>query len=300
MLPATHIDAVVNVEHGATLVALGRIAIHTGDSRRAGALARLAQGGLEHGTAELRRHAAWLLALLAMAGGDAAGARAHLADLGEDAAVSALPLLLVDIADHPHLVRIALAAGDDELARMAVAAVEETFRLNPGVKSIAAAAAHARGLVGQDGSALAEAAELFAAGPRWLARASAHEDHGLALVRDGNRASGVAALGHALQIYSNAGATWDASRVRRRLRDLGVRRRLVKASRPSTGWAGLTDSEVAVARLVSEGLTNREVAEQLFLSRHTVSMHLRHVFTKLQISSRVELTRLSFQQEQAA
>ena len=81
---------------------------------------------------------------------------------------------------------------------------------------------------------------------------------------------------------------------------LGVRRRLVKVSRPTSGWSSLTDSEVAVVRLVADGLTNREVAERLFVSPHTVSMHLRHVFTKLEITSRVELTRGRVQQDEAA
>lgn len=44
-------------------------------------------------------------------------------------------------------------------------------------------------------------------------------------------------------------------------------------------------------RLVAQGLTNREVAEKLFLSPHTVDSHLRHSFTKLGVTSRVELTR---------
>jgi DNA-binding CsgD family transcriptional regulator len=55
----------------------------------------------------------------------------------------------------------------------------------------------------------------------------------------------------------------------------------------------MTDSELAVARLVAQGLTNREVAERLFVSQHTVSGHLRHVFAKLDVNSRVELTRLA-------
>jgi DNA-binding CsgD family transcriptional regulator len=55
----------------------------------------------------------------------------------------------------------------------------------------------------------------------------------------------------------------------------------------------LTSAELAVARLVAEGMTNREVAERLFLSPHTVNSHLRHVFTKLGINSRVELARLA-------
>ena len=53
----------------------------------------------------------------------------------------------------------------------------------------------------------------------------------------------------------------------------------------------MTDSELAVARLVAQGLSNRQVAERLFVSPHTVSSHLRHVFAKLGVNSRVELTR---------
>jgi DNA-binding CsgD family transcriptional regulator len=62
--------------------------------------------------------------------------------------------------------------------------------------------------------------------------------------------------------------------------------------RPSIGWASLTDSERRLAALVSEGMTNRQVAEQLFISRHTVDTHLRHIFAKLGINSRVGLARL--------
>jgi DNA-binding CsgD family transcriptional regulator len=55
----------------------------------------------------------------------------------------------------------------------------------------------------------------------------------------------------------------------------------------------MTDSELAVARLVAQGFTNREVAEHLFVSPHTVSGYLRHVFAKLGVNSRVELTKLA-------
>ena len=72
-----------------------------------------------------------------------------------------------------------------------------------------------------------------------------------------------------------------------------MRRRLVSVGRPDTGWTALTETELTVARLVAEGLTNRDTAERLFISPHTVSSHLRHVFAKLGISSRVELTRLA-------
>jgi len=62
--------------------------------------------------------------------------------------------------------------------------------------------------------------------------------------------------------------------------------------RPRFGWASLTATELSIAELVAEGMTNREVAAKLYLSPHTVGFHLRQVFRKLEISSRVELTRL--------
>jgi DNA-binding CsgD family transcriptional regulator len=61
------------------------------------------------------------------------------------------------------------------------------------------------------------------------------------------------------------------------------------------GWDSLTDTERSVAQFVAEGLTNREAAERLFLSRHTIDFHLRSIFRKLGASSRVQLTRLVVQ-----
>jgi DNA-binding CsgD family transcriptional regulator len=55
----------------------------------------------------------------------------------------------------------------------------------------------------------------------------------------------------------------------------------------------LTDSELKVVRLIAAGRTNREAGEQLFVSPHTVSSHLRRAFAKLDVSSRVELSRLA-------
>jgi DNA-binding CsgD family transcriptional regulator len=65
--------------------------------------------------------------------------------------------------------------------------------------------------------------------------------------------------------------------------------------RPTMGWESLTETERSVAELVSEGRTNREIAASTFLSPHTVGYHLRHIFYKLGVDSRVELTRLVVQ-----
>ncbi|OBH99542.1 LuxR C-terminal-related transcriptional regulator [Mycobacterium sp. E2733] len=59
--------------------------------------------------------------------------------------------------------------------------------------------------------------------------------------------------------------------------------------RPSTGWASLTPTELDVVRLVSTGLGNKDIAARLFISPRTVETHLTHVYTKLGLSSRVQL-----------
>ena len=62
--------------------------------------------------------------------------------------------------------------------------------------------------------------------------------------------------------------------------------------RPTLGWGSMRSSELGIAELVAEGLTNREVGARLFVSPHTVDFHLRQIFRKLSITSRTELTRL--------
>jgi DNA-binding CsgD family transcriptional regulator len=59
------------------------------------------------------------------------------------------------------------------------------------------------------------------------------------------------------------------------------------AQRPS----GLTTAEQGVTELVVEGLTNKQIAERLFISRYTVDSHLRSIFKKVGVRSRLELTR---------
>lgn len=76
------------------------------------------------------------------------------------------------------------------------------------------------------------------------------------------------------------------------------------AAWPPTGVppraGALTSSELAVVRLVADGLTNREVAERLYVSPHTASGHLRHAFEKLRISTRVTLSRIAAETESSA
>jgi DNA-binding CsgD family transcriptional regulator len=285
----THAAGVLDA---AGIVALGRLAIHTGEARQARRLSDIARVMLEQGTPAVRRHAGWLLALFAIAEGDAEAARGWLRAPAEPDGGAILPRFPLDIADEVLLARIGLTTHDPELAQLALLKSRRRSELNPGVASIAATAAHVRGLLGPSEADLREAVELFERTPRRLELAAALEDLGAELTAT-DRDSAVDVLGRTLALYSELGATWDAGRVRSRLRELGVRRRLIAAEPETNGWAALTTSELAVARLVAEGLTNREVAERLFVSPHTVSSHLRHAFAKLGITSRVELARIA-------
>jgi DNA-binding CsgD family transcriptional regulator len=186
------------------------------------------------------------------------------------------------------LVRGALADGD---RARAVALAEQTRRL---AASTATAAEHARGLIDQDPTALRRAADSY---PTVRARASALEDAGNAWARQGDQAWATTLLGQAYTLYEEDGDVDDLPRVRSGLRAVGSRlRHWTQADRPAFGWDSLTDTERRVADLVAEGLSNRQAANRLFLSTHTVAFHLRHIFCKLGISSRVQLARLTAEQ----
>ena len=128
--------------------------------------------------------------------------------------------------------------------------------------------------------------------PRPLLHAAAAEDAGRALSRAGRKHDAVGAFSSAHTAYTGCEATGDAQRVRSLLRAHGVRTRVTRRGRPTSGWESLTESELRVVRLVARGATNRDAAGRLFLSPHTVSSHLRHAYTKLGVRSRSELTRV--------
>jgi len=226
---------------------------------------------------------------------------------GPAAALRSLAAFAADLPDCPGpllgdpvlaawLARAALAAGDEKLAAAAADAAAKVAAAYPEFRAFPPAAAHALGLVHRDPACLASAAREHA--DQW-ARASAAEDLGVLQERGGDRDQAIDYLTSALADYRQVGACRDEARVRRRLRQLGIRRRHWSTSpgtTPLAGWHSLTGTEQGVACLVAEGLNNNQVAARMYISTHTVAHHLRQSFRKLSITSRVELTRIVIEQ----
>jgi DNA-binding CsgD family transcriptional regulator len=275
------------------LYTLATVATHTGDpaALRAGRRAALSLLSIQESGTSMQT-GAWILARLdAVEGGtkqlDSLTARA-LDPLTEG------PLRASDprrYSDGPVLIHMLL--DNDKTADAADVAqrLEDALERSSDFPFLTATVAHANALVHRDAALAETAASLYDGCPQPLVRALALEDAG-ALLPPNRATDAVMHLDTALEIYTSAGAERDAARVRGLLRARGVRRSSPNA-RSSSRWPELSESEMAVVELVARGGTNREVADQLYLSPHTINAHLRHVFTKLGIRSRIELARLA-------
>lgn len=267
-----------------------QVAVHRNELDRAREYLDKAHAMVNQGIGAWLEDLSWPMALLAEAAGEHDTALELLTEVYDGFPHRFLILTKNPLAGAV-LVRIAQRAGSHGQAKAAVSAMQLLAERNPGVTSLAAATAHADGVLSGDLTALRSAVQAYRSSPRLLARAAALEDTADGERRAGHRSTAVQLLREALQLYESCGARRDAIRVIKRLSRLGVHHASARNARPSIPWDTLSESELRVVRLVAEALTNREVASRLFLSPHTVDSHLRHSFTKLGVNSRVELTR---------
>lgn len=177
---------------------------------------------------------------------------------------------------------VAHALGDERSARE-LAREEVSLARAFGAPRALGVALRAAGLVaGQEEgiSLLAEAVAVLSRSLGALEHARALIDHGLALAAVGATAQAQPRLddGHALAIRCGAAA-------------LAARAGLAPAAVPVpvAAPAALTPSETRVARMAAEGMTNRDIAQALFVTQKTVEMHLGSVYRKLGVRSRREL-----------
>ncbi|WP_020635725.1 helix-turn-helix domain-containing protein [Amycolatopsis alba] len=181
------------------------------------------------------------------------------------------------------IVRVALCGDDLPTARWVCELIGELAEDD--LPAFRAADLHARGLSRRDTGLLSQARLLYA--DSW-SRARVVED--LADIASPRTAN---ALQEALSLYSEAAAARDFARVRSRLRSVGVYDTYARFSGiPGATFRDLTDKQESIVRLVADGLTNHQIANQVFVTTHTVNFHLRKIFRKTGVNSRVELAAL--------
>jgi DNA-binding CsgD family transcriptional regulator len=195
-----------------------------------------------------------------------------------------LPLLVT--AD---LVEALLRAGNVDQARAVATGFEREAR--EADRSHALSLAYrCRGLLAEDDGFDTEfetALEYDQDEPRPLERARTILCWGERLRRAKRRSDARGKLLDAYEELDRLGSTLWASRAQAELAATGLRPRRREPSTRTT----LTPQERNVAELVAEGLTNQEVAISLFVSTNTIETHLRHIFQKLGVRSRVQLAR---------
>ncbi|MFC7244689.1 ATP-binding protein [Catellatospora aurea] len=256
------------------------IAVHRGDAPGAELPA-------DAGEADGRYLVRWAQALAAEAQGDPKRAAGLLRPMWEQADGLEARRMMYRVC--PDLARNTVAAGVPGDARALADDLHTIASVQP-TPSLAGCAAYCRGLAEGGVAPMRAAVDAFRRAGWPLYEAYAHESAALALAAAGDQAGAREALQQALDGYGRLEASWDMARARARLRDAGVRDGARgRRGRPKHGWDALTDTERTVAELVATGMSNPDVAAQLFLSRRTVQSHVSSILAKLGLTSRVEL-----------
>ena len=269
-------------QQGVPAALLSIVATHRGDRPAATALAEVAERHyLEHGP-QLGIDLAWLAtALVKEAAGDTDGAYEMLRLAWE--LTDPIHYLVSWRILAPEVIRLT-AGRDAEFARHLVDGTAEGARRNPSPSAYATAAL-VEGLATGDADLIVEAVDHYDHSPRRLAAAAA-AIHAVRALRAGDRRTEATHYYElARERFEAAGAEGDLDRLRR----AGGRRRTGLVLRPTMGWESLTRSEREVVELLQEGLTNRQIGDALGISRRTVETHLSHAFTKVGVSTRVQL-----------
>lgn len=191
------------------------------------------------------------------------------------------------IVDNPNqgswrsLLALALATGDPEQAREVVAEELELAHRFAQPRAIGVAL-RVRGLLegGEEGiTLLAESVQWLRRSPARLELARALHELGAAMRRAGRRSAARDPLREALVLAQRCGADLLAARIGEELAASGLHPRRERA----TGPAALTPAERRVAELAASGLTNREIAQTLYVTVKTVGTHLGHIYEKLDL-----------------
>jgi DNA-binding CsgD family transcriptional regulator len=189
-------------------------------------------------------------------------------------------------------VRLALQVGDLSTAGVIAGRAADLAAATPEVPRLQAHALYCSGLLDREASQLLAAAEHYGEAGRPLYQAKALEAAARQLVAVGESSQARAAFTDAVEVYTALGAAADIARIQAEFRAHGIRRGPhAKHRQADSGWDSLTATELQVAALVEEGLSNPEIAARLVLSPRTVGTHVSHILKKLDVHSRTDIAR---------
>jgi DNA-binding CsgD family transcriptional regulator len=187
------------------------------------------------------------------------------------------------------LFSIGLVSGATNITERTVEFTEEGARRNPDVATLNGLALNLRGLLGGDLGMVAESVKILQHSPRPVLRAAGAEGYGRLLLSAGEREAALDHLDDAWDVYDRMGAFAPRARVQRLMREAGARRAKWVSDHIQVAKVSLTEAERRVAYLIANGHTNKATAKSLGISINTVGTHLRSIYSKLGIQSRVQL-----------
>jgi DNA-binding NarL/FixJ family response regulator len=238
----------------------------------------------------------WGLGVAWFEGGETERGRGVLLELAADEVARTMPV--ERCFDWENLTLIELAVGNAEGAdEYATRSEADAARL--ALKLPASLAGRARASVLLAGDQPMEAARVARVSAEAAAQIGArlqaafsHSLEGRALAAAGEREQAIAVLRAAEAELDVCGSVRVRDEMRRELRKLGARAEPRGPSKAGdSGVSSLTKRELEIATLATDRKTNREIASALYLSEKTIESHMRHIFIKLGVSSRVEVAR---------
>ncbi len=187
------------------------------------------------------------------------------------------------------LFSIGLISGATNITERTVEFTEEGALRNPDVATLNGLALNLRGLLGGDRGMVAESVRILQNSPRPVLRAAGAEGYGRLLLSAGEREAALDHLDAAWDVYDRMGALAPRARVQRLMREAGARRAKWVSDHSRVEKVSLTEAERRVAYLIANGHTNKATAKSLGISINTVGTHLRSIYAKLGVQSRVQL-----------
>jgi DNA-binding CsgD family transcriptional regulator len=187
------------------------------------------------------------------------------------------------------LFSIGLMSGATNITEHTVEFTEEGARRNPDVATLNGLAMNLRGRLGGDLGMVAESVQILQHSPRPVLRAAGADHYGRLLLAAGEREAALDQLDTAWDVYDRMGALAPRARVQRLMREAGARRAKWVNDRAEDNDVALTEAERRVAYLIANGHTNKSTARSLGISINTVGTHLRSIYAKLGVQSRVQL-----------